>query len=150
MISGLEQAEFLRYGQMHRNTFINGPALLEPSLQLKRDAGIFFAGQITGSEGYVSAVAGGWLAGTNAARLSRRQPSIVFPPGTMIGALFRYVSSAGADDFQPMKPNFGLLPSLGRRVRGKRRRSQAFAQRALQELDSYVAESRLQLAAEVA
>jgi methylenetetrahydrofolate--tRNA-(uracil-5-)-methyltransferase len=148
MIPGLEQAEFVRYGQMHRNTFVNGPALLEPSLQLERHGGIFIAGQITGSEGYVSAVAGGWLAGTNAARWAREQLLLAFPSSTMIGALFEYVSSAEAEDFQPMKPNLGLLPTLGHRVRGKRRRAQAYAQRALEDLDSYMAERSLQSAAE--
>lgn len=113
LIPGLEDAEFVRYGQMHRNTFINGPASLDPSLQLKREAGIFFAGQITGSEGYVSAVAGGFLAGTNAARFIRGEPLVIFPATTMIGALFRYVSSSRPEDFQPMKPNFGLLPPPG-------------------------------------
>jgi len=150
MIPGLEKAEFVRYGQMHRNTFINGAALLEPSLQLERHGGIFFAGQITGSEGYVSAVAGGWLAGANAARWAREQLLVVFPSSTMIGALFRYVSSAGAEDFQPMKPNLGLLPSLGHRVRGKKRRAQAFSQRALEELDSYQGGWPLESATEVA
>jgi methylenetetrahydrofolate--tRNA-(uracil-5-)-methyltransferase len=140
LIPGLEHAEFVRFGQMHRNTFINSPTLLEATLELREQPGVFFAGQVTGSEGYVSAVAGGLLAGLNAARRVRGEPLIVFPPTTMIGALLRYVSGADPDDFQPMKPNFGLLPPLEERVRGKKRRYQAYSQRALDDLEAYVDE----------
>jgi methylenetetrahydrofolate--tRNA-(uracil-5-)-methyltransferase len=150
LIPGLQQAQFVRFGQMHRNTFINAPALLEATLQLKKEPGIFFAGQITGSEGYVSAVAGGLLAGTNAARLAEGRPLLAFPPETMIGALFTYISSSVVEGFQPMKPNFGLLPPLQRPVRGKKRRYQAYAQRALRELERYVGEAQLHLGAEAA
>jgi methylenetetrahydrofolate--tRNA-(uracil-5-)-methyltransferase len=139
LIPGLESAEFVRYGQMHRNTFVNSPALLEPTLQCRKGKGIFFAGQITGSEGYVSAVAGGLLAGLNAARLAAGEPQVVFPAATMIGSLFRYVTSADPEYFQPMKANFGLLPPLERPVRGKRRRYQAYAERALKDLELWAA-----------
>ncbi len=143
LIPGLEGAEFVRLGQMHRNTFVNSPVLLEPTLQCRQEQGLFFAGQITGSEGYVSAVAGGLLVGLNAARLVRGEALIVFPSTTMMGALFRYVTSAEPDDFQPMKPNFGLIPPLETRVRGKRRRYQAYARRALKDLEACIAEADL-------
>jgi len=139
LIPGLESAEFVRYGQMHRNTFVNSPTMLEPTLQCRKEQGIFFAGQITGSEGYVSAVAGGLLAGLNAARLAGGEPLVVFPATTMIGSLFRYVTSADPEEFQPMKANFGLLPPLQRPVRGKRRRYQAYAERALKDLETWAA-----------
>ncbi len=139
LIPGLERAEFVRYGQMHRNTFINSPTLLEPTLHCRVGQGIFFAGQITGSEGYAAAIAGGYLAGVNAARLAKGEPLVAFPDTTMMGALFRYITAAEAKDFQPMKPNFGLLRPLEGRVRGKRRRYQAYAQRALTDLDGYIA-----------
>ncbi len=132
LIPGLEKAEFVRYGQMHRNTFINSPALLEPTMMLRRQAGIFFAGQITGTEGYAAAAAGGLIAGLNAVRLIQGKPLLLFPPTTMLGALSHYISRVGERDFQPMKPNFGLLPPL--MVRGKRARYRVYAERALREL----------------
>jgi methylenetetrahydrofolate--tRNA-(uracil-5-)-methyltransferase len=145
LIPGLERAEFVRFGQMHRNTFINAPALLDGTLEYREEPGIFFAGQITGSEGYVSAVAGGLLAGLNAARRGRGEELLTFPPTTMIGALFRYVSSAEPEEFQPMKANFGLLPALERKVRGKKRRYQAYAERALEDLEACVGEAGLEV-----
>ena len=132
LIPGLENAEFVRYGQMHRNTFINSPVLLEPTMMFRHKPGIFFAGQITGTEGYVAAAAGGLIAGLNAARLIQGEPLLVFPPTTMPGALSHYISRAREGDFQPMKPNFGLLPAL--KVRGKRARYNAYAKRALEDL----------------
>jgi methylenetetrahydrofolate--tRNA-(uracil-5-)-methyltransferase len=144
LIPGLENAEFVRFGQMHRNTFINSPTLLDATLQFREDPGLFFAGQITGSEGYVSAVAGGLLAGQNAARLVQGQDTLTFPPTTMMGALFRYVTEAEPDDFQPMKPNFGLLPALEQRVRGKKRRYEAYAKRALEDLEDFLGQVGLE------
>ncbi len=140
LIPGLARAEFVRFGQMHRNTFINSPTLLEPTMRFKLAAsdegqGVFFGGQITGSEGYIGSTASGLVAGLNAARLLRGQPPIVFPPTTMIGALCRYVTSDQGGDFQPMKPNFGLLPPLKKRVRRKRDRYRAYVERALADLD---------------
>ena len=140
LIPGLEKAKFVRFGQMHRNTFINSPVLLDTSLQCSVGEGAFFAGQITGSEGYAAAIAGGCLAGTNAARMALGEPLLAFPPTTMIGALFRYVTCAQPETFEPMKPNFGLLPELETRVRGKKRRYQAYAERALGDLESQVGE----------
>ncbi len=138
MIPGLEQAEFARYGQMHRNTFLFAPALLWPTLQFRQREDLFFAGQITGVEGYVGNIATGLLAGWNAARLAQGRAPLVLPPETMLGALLHYITHASEHDFQPMKANFGLLPPLPRRVRDKRARARAYSQRALQALDAFV------------
>jgi methylenetetrahydrofolate--tRNA-(uracil-5-)-methyltransferase len=135
LIPGLEKAEFVRHGQMHRNTFINSPVLLEPTLHCRVGKGIFFAGQLAGSEGYVAAIAGGYVAGVNAARLAKGESMLAFPATTMIGALFQYIVAAERTQFQPMKPNFGLLPSLKVRLRGKKRRYEAYAERALHDLE---------------
>ncbi len=143
MIPGLEHAEFMRYGMMHRNTYINSPTLLEPTLQWYNRADLFFAGQITGVEGYVGNAATGLLAGINAARLLRGESAVALPPTTMLGALCHYVTHAEAKDFQPMKANFGLLPPLAEKIRNKRARYEAYAARALQELDSLIAAEAL-------
>jgi len=134
MIPGLEQAEFVRFGVMHRNTFLEAPELLQPTLQFRRRERLLAAGQITGTEGYAAAVAGGWLAGTNAARLAKGQAPIDLPPTCMIGALTHFISEAPSGKFQPMPPNFGLLPALPERIRDKRRRYGAYRDRALQDL----------------
>lgn len=144
MIPGLERAEFVRYGQMHRNTFINSPRLLLPTLQWKSRADLFFAGQITGVEGYMGNIATGLLAGMNAARILRGMRPCSLPPTTMLGALCNYITSAPPEDFQPMKANFGILPPLeetrhGRR--GKRERAALYAARALQDLEVYLHEN---------
>jgi methylenetetrahydrofolate--tRNA-(uracil-5-)-methyltransferase len=137
LIPGLERAEFVRFGQMHRNTFINSPALLRPSMQFRTRDDLFFAGQITGSEGYVGSIATGLVAGLNAARLARDQEAVSFPPTTMLGALCAYVCSADPAGFQPMKANFGLLPALDPPVRKKRARYAAYARRALADLEAF-------------
>jgi len=134
MIPGLEEAEFVRFGQMHRNTFINSPRLLRPTLQWHDRLDLFFAGQITGTEGYGGSTAGGLLAGLNAARVARGLPPLHLPPTTMMGALFHYITHADPDAFQPMKANFGLLPPLDPPVRDKRQRNAAYAARALADL----------------
>lgn len=142
MIPGLENAEFARYGQMHRNTFIFSPAHLLPTLQARRRADLFFAGQITGVEGYAGNIATGLLAGVNAARLLRGEPLLTLPTTTMLGALCHYITHADPADFQPMKANFGILPPLdtpGKGRRNKRQRAQAYAERALQDLESALA-----------
>jgi methylenetetrahydrofolate--tRNA-(uracil-5-)-methyltransferase len=138
LIPGLERAQFVRFGQMHRNTFINSPALLQPTMRFKGRDDLFFGGQITGTEGYVGSTASGLVAGLNAARLMAGKPLLVFPPTTMLGALCRYVTSAEPGGFQPMKPNFGLMPPLERLVRKKRDRHRAYAQRALDDLFSVI------------
>lgn len=143
LIPGLERAEFVRYGQMHRNLFINAPRALRGTLQARVRSDVFFAGQITGTEGYVGSVASGLVAGLNAARLERGEEPLVFPKETMIGALVRYVAEASPEGFQPMKANFGLLPPLGRRVRGKKQRGEAYARRALEVLEAWARENGL-------
>jgi methylenetetrahydrofolate--tRNA-(uracil-5-)-methyltransferase len=130
MIPGLEEAEFVRFGQMHRNTFINSPALLRPTLQWHNRDDLFFAGQITGTEGYVGSATGGLLAGLNAARLVKGLAPVSLPSTTMMGALFHYITHTASADFQPMKANIGLLPPLENPPRGKRERAMAYAERA--------------------
>jgi len=139
LIPGLENAEFARYGQMHRNTFIFSPAHLLPTLQSRQREDLFFAGQITGVEGYVGNIATGLLAGWNAARwLTGKQP-VSLPLTTMLGALCHYITHADAADFQPMKANFGILPPLGTPTKGrrnKRQRAEANVARALTDLEA--------------
>ncbi|HMQ55239.1 MAG TPA: methylenetetrahydrofolate--tRNA-(uracil(54)-C(5))-methyltransferase (FADH(2)-oxidizing) TrmFO [Anaerolineae bacterium] len=144
MIPGLEKAEFMRYGMMHRNTYINAPMLLRPTMQWHNRADLFFAGQITGVEGYVGNAATGLLAGLNAARLLRGQAPVSLPPTTMLGALCHYVTHADPKDFQPMKANFGLMPPLAQKIRNKRARYEAYAERALQDLEQVIAEFELE------
>jgi methylenetetrahydrofolate--tRNA-(uracil-5-)-methyltransferase len=137
LIPGLERAEFVRYGQMHRNTFIASPKLLRPTLQHIGREDLFFAGQITGVEGYMGNIATGLLAGINAARLHHGEKPIVLPDTTMLGALCHYVTHADLKDFQPMKANFGILPPLQTIDRlGKRERAIRYADRALADLIS--------------
>ncbi len=136
LIPGLERAEFARYGHMHRNTFLNAPLLLEPTMAFRTRPGLFFAGQITGVEGYVGSVGSGWVAGGNVARFALGEEPLVLPPATMLGALCHYVSHAEPDVFQPMKANFGLMPPLAPPVRNKRKRYQAYAARAMSNLKS--------------
>ena len=144
LIPGLEEAEFVRLGQMHRNTFINSPVLLRPTLQWHDRDDLFFAGQIIGTEGYVGSTAGGMLAGVNMARLLSGQEPLVMPRETMMGALFWYVTHAEPKEFQPMKANFGLLPPLQPRVRRKRERYRKYAERALAALEEWMAKHGIQ------
>ena len=134
LIPGLENASFVRFGVMHRNTFLEAPQLLQPTLQFRQRPSLLAAGQITGTEGYAAAVAGGWLAGTNAARIARGDAPIDLPATTMAGALTHFISEAPSGKFQPMPPNFGLLPELPERIRDKRRRYGAYRDRALADL----------------
>src|SRR2546425_3011023 len=151
LIPGLEQAEFLQYGQIHRNTYINAPQVLNATMQMRTQRAIFFAGQITGVEGYVESVAMGWLAGVNAARLADGQPLIEAPLHSATGALARYVSNAETKNFQPVNITFALLPSLDEqqstRVKGKRDRHHLQVELALKEWDSWLHDMRDQLAA---
>jgi methylenetetrahydrofolate--tRNA-(uracil-5-)-methyltransferase len=137
LIPGLENAEFVRMGVMHRNTFINSPELLHPTLQFKARNTLLAAGQLIGTEGYTAAAAGGWLAGTNAARLILEQEPLTIPPTTMMGALFEFISSASPKHFQPMPPNFGILPQLEQKIRNKRERYGKYRDRALTDLDNW-------------
>jgi methylenetetrahydrofolate--tRNA-(uracil-5-)-methyltransferase len=140
LVPGLEQAEFLRFGSLHRNTYIHAPKLLRDTLQLRSRDDLFFAGQITGVEGYTESVATGLLAGINAVRLRQRRELVVPPPTTALGALVRYIAYATAQPFQPMNINFGLLPDLPSRVRGKRERRRQLVQRALAAADRWWAD----------
>ena len=138
MIPGLEYAEFVRYGQMHRNTFIYSPAHLRPTLQARKRNNLFFAGQITGVEGYAGNIATGLLAGINAARVLTGESALTLPQTTMLGALCNYITHADAADFQPMKANFGILPPLDDSEKGrrnKRQRASAYAVRSLRDLN---------------
>jgi len=137
LIPGLEQARFARFGQMHRNTFLNAPRVLNPTLQHRRSASLFVAGQLTGVEGYLGNIATGLLAGWNAARLAREVSAVVPPPETMLGALLRYVSEARAETFQPMKANLGILPPLEAAPRGRAARAGAQAVRAGEALAAW-------------
>ncbi len=137
LIPGLEQAEFVRFGVMHRNTFLESPQLLDPTLQFRTRPTLLAAGQITGTEGYAAAVAGGWLAGTNAARLAKGLEPITLPRTTMIGALTHFIAEAPSARFQPMPPNFGLLPELSVRIKAKRERYGAYRDRALADLEGF-------------
>lgn len=134
LIPGLENAEFVRMGVMHRNTFVNAPELLHATLQFKQRPTLLAAGQLVGTEGYTAAAAGGWLAGTNAARIALGQPPIALPPTTMMGALFDFISSASPKHFQPMPPNFGILPELPQRIRNKQERYGMYRDRAFADL----------------
>ena len=139
MIPGLEKAEFVRYGQMHRNTFIDAPTLLHPTLQLRKRENLFFAGQITGVESYMGNIATGLLAGWNAARLLHSQDPLSLPITTILGSLWHYVTHASPADFQPMKANFGILPPLNTSERlNKRKRAAAYAERALGDLEAFL------------
>ncbi len=138
MIPGLENVEFFRYGQMHRNTFIASPLILLPSLQSRQRANLFFAGQITGVEGYMGNIATGLLAGLNAARLAAGQEPLVLPVTTLLGALCHYITHASMKDFQPMKANFGILPELTGKYKGKRARAYAYAERSLRDLERFI------------
>lgn len=141
LIPGLENAEFMRYGVMHRNTYINAPRLLEPTLGCRKRPGLFIAGQLAGVEGYVESAAAGLVAGANAARVFRGLEPLVFPPETAHGALINYIVTADPDNFQPMNVNFGLFPALpGKRIRQKQQRNLAYAHRALEILEAWLVE----------
>jgi len=140
LIPGLENAQFVRLGSLHRNTFINAPAHLEPTLQWRRRSTLFFAGQMTGVEGYIESAATGLLAGINAARLLAGRALIVPPPATALGALLRYITDRERKKFQPMNVNFGLLPPLAEHLRGKAKK-ESMARRALVAMDAWLEES---------
>jgi methylenetetrahydrofolate--tRNA-(uracil-5-)-methyltransferase len=145
LIPGLEQAEFLQYGQIHRNTYICGPKVLAPTMQMRETPTILFAGQISGVEGYVESVATGWLAGINAARLIKGLPTIEAPSKTAIGGLARYVSSARTDNYQPVNITFALIEPLSeedrKRVRRKRDRHALQVDIALKEWNRWISDT---------
>ena len=136
MIPGLENAEFVRYGVMHRDTFMDSPRLLSKSLSLKSEPRLFFAGQFTGVEGYTESAATGILAGINAARFASGEEPLVLPPETMLGALVNYITDESVDNFQPMGANMGILPPLEKKIRHKDERYAALAERAIAGLEA--------------
>lgn len=142
MIPGLEHAEFVRYGVMHRNTFLDSPRLLESDLSLKKRPGLYFAGQITGVEGYVESAASGILAGHNLARRLRGEQPLQLPLDCMLGALVHYISDPSVSDFQPMGANMGILPPWQERVKDKTKRYELIANRGLDSLRAYLAQQR--------
>ncbi|OXS59666.1 methylenetetrahydrofolate--tRNA-(uracil(54)-C(5))-methyltransferase (FADH(2)-oxidizing) TrmFO [Cohnella sp. CIP 111063] len=142
LIPGLENAEFVRYGVMHRNTFINSPKLLHPTYQFRGRETLFFAGQMTGVEGYVESAASGLIAGLNAGRLAGGREPLTLPAHTTLGSMANYITTADFKHFQPMNANFGLFPPLGYRVRSKKDKNDAIAARALEAIDALRSEIR--------
>lgn len=140
MIPGLENAEFVRYGVMHRNSFLNSPKVLNSDFSLKTHKNIFFAGQITGVEGYMESAASGIIAGINAVRLYENKPSVKLPEVTMTGALSAYISDETVKDFQPMGANFGVLPPIEPKIRDKKERYAALSSRAVEALERVIAD----------
>lgn len=139
LIPGLKDAEFVRYGVMHRNSFINSPLLLKPTFEMRECPGIFFAGQITGVEGYVESAASGIIAGINMANKLQGKPEFIMPPETMTGALAAYISDIyNKDNFQPMGSNMGILPELPERIKDKKKKYQMYADRALEKLGKLI------------
>ncbi|MED0656724.1 FADH(2)-oxidizing methylenetetrahydrofolate--tRNA-(uracil(54)-C(5))-methyltransferase TrmFO [Anoxybacillus ayderensis] len=138
LIPGLEQAEIVRYGVMHRNTFINSPKLLKPTYQYKEREDLFFAGQMTGVEGYVESAASGLVAGINAAHYMLGKELVVFPQETAIGSMAHYITSANPKHFQPMNANFGLFAPLDEPIKDKKKKNERYAQRALETIQNFL------------
>ena len=134
MIPALHDAEYVRYGVMHRNTFLDSPRLLSADYAMRDEPNLFFAGQMTGVEGYMESASSGMMAGINAVKRMKGEPSVILPPTTMIGALSRYIADSTVKDFQPMGANLGILPPLTETIRDKRQRAAAYAQRSLEDL----------------
>ncbi len=144
MIPGLENAEFLRYGVMHRNTYIDSPGRLTPTYSVKNRPTLFFAGQMTGVEGYIESAASGMVAGINAAMAATEKNEVIFPETTVIGSMSAYVSRGGTGKFQPMNANFGLVKPLDKKVKGgKSARNEALYERGIAELQAFIAEKDL-------
>lgn len=137
LIPGLENVEIVRYGVMHRNTFINSPNVLSSTYQLKAKPTILFAGQMTGVEGYVESAGSGLMAGINAARLAKGEKPVRLPKETALGSMSRYITEANPNNFQPMNINFGLFPDLGERIKVKSERAEKYAARALEALQRF-------------
>jgi methylenetetrahydrofolate--tRNA-(uracil-5-)-methyltransferase len=137
LIPGLENAEVVRFGVMHRNTFINSPRLLKPTYQYTERENLFFAGQMTGVEGYVESAASGLIAGINAARFVKGEEPLVFPQETAIGSMSHYITTADPNNFQPMNANFGLFPPLPKRIKNKKEKNEKFAERALSTIQNF-------------
>ena len=140
LIPALHKAEFYRYGVMHRNTFINSPKLLNADFSLRENENLFFAGQLTGVEGYMESAASGILAGINAVRRLNSQEPVILPTDTMLGALAGYISDKYVEKFQPMGCNMGILPELPERIRDKKLKYKMIAERGLADLDKAIGE----------
>lgn len=138
MIPGLENAEIVRYGVMHRNTFMNSPELLNPTYQSRKRSNLLFAGQMTGVEGYIESAASGLVAGINAARLAKGEEPVIFPQTTAMGSMAHYITHTSGKNFQPMNINFGIFPELPERIRDKKERYEAIANRALEDMKEVV------------
>ena len=138
MIPGLAEGEFLRYGSIHRNSYLNSPAALSAHLSAPDEPAALFAGQITGVEGYTESSATGLLAGINLARILSGDDPVIPPPTTMIGALYRYMNEADPKHFQPMNANFGLLDDLPEQIRDKKRKREMFAERSLADMQAWI------------
>ncbi|HZG72107.1 MAG TPA: FADH(2)-oxidizing methylenetetrahydrofolate--tRNA-(uracil(54)-C(5))-methyltransferase TrmFO [Chondromyces sp.] len=138
LIPGLENAEIVRYGVMHRNTFINSPKVLDATYQFKNRKDLFFAGQMTGVEGYVESAASGLIAGINAARLAQNQEPVAFPAETAMGSMAHYITTTNSKSFQPMNANFGLFPELPVKIKNKKERYEQHANRALETIQTFV------------
>lgn len=138
MIPGLENMDIVRYGVMHRNTFINSPKVLNNTYQLRSNPNLFFAGQMTGVEGYVESAGSGLIAGINAARLALGEPLLHFPAETALGSMARYITEADSKNFQPMNVNFGIFPDLGERIKSKPERAERHATRALETIQNFI------------
>lgn len=139
LIPGLEQAEFVRYGVMHRNTFLNAPKVLKADYSLQKSPNLFFAGQVTGVEGYVESTASGLVAGLNAVRRLNNLPTLIFPEQTALGALARHLEGSPSVNFQPMSINYGLLPPLEVRIKAKKEKNAKISERALAKLEEFKA-----------
>lgn len=144
MIPGLENAEIVRYGVMHRNTFVNAPVALESTGRVKSRDMLFLAGQITGVEGYVESTASGLVAGINAARMYNQKEPVQFPLNTAIGGLMNYIVTADSKTFQPMNVNFSLIPGLGKKIRNKKEKNGLIAQRALEDLAAFIEQGSME------
>lgn len=141
LIPALHNADFIRYGVMHRNTFICSPKVLNADFSVKENKNLFFAGQLTGVEGYMESAASGIVAGINAVRRYKNIDTLVFPEKTMIGALSAYISDPTVSNFQPMGANFGVLPELDDRPRDKKLRGAAYSSRAISEIEKFISEN---------
>jgi len=142
LIPGLEQAEYLRFGSIHRNSYLNSPASLGPALAARDDDRLFFAGQLTGVEGYTESAATGMLAGINLARMLAGEEPAIPPPTTMLGALYRYLRETEPKRFQPMNANFGLMEPLANAPRDKMKKKEALAARALAHMEDFARHAR--------
>lgn len=145
LIPALHKADFVRYGVMHRNTFLNSPKVLNADFSTKENKKLFFAGQITGVEGYMESAASGIIAGINACRVLEDKQTLIFPRQTMIGALSDYISDSSVKKFQPMGANFGVLPELENRPRDKRERSAAYSERAINTMERFIPDNNIEV-----